>query len=782
MAFNIPNARKRTLSSDTTESSDNENGDISPSKSTERKYARYGFERASENIVEDDDEEDDNFTDEKPGMSGGNYSSLAQKLMENMGYVEGKGLGKYAQGRVDIIESSKQRGRRGLGLQLTGLDADEKADWSIEEEEEEVPVPDWIPSCELLPPNLDEMEEWPTISPRNETIEDETDFCDPQVLEGILDSKKLFDMLGTDEFLKARTRANPHETIRGGIFQNRAAMKMAELDASFDFMFTDPRNHEGQSVLGTNDLLYFADICAGPGGFSEYVLWKKKWHAKGFGLTLKADGANDFKLNDFLAGCPVTFEPYYGVGGYDGDGDIFREDNLIEFRKFVLENTNNLGVHFVMADGGFSVEGQENIQEILSKQLYLCQFLCALSIIRPGGHFVCKLFDTFTHFSVGCMYLLYRAFEDVCIFKPVTSRPANSERYIVCKGRRTDTDAIHDYMFDVNQQINRMKRTKQDVNQIVPASIIKDDENFFEYIYNANNKIGRRQSRALLKLKTFVQNTALLHPNQGDVRKECLKRWKVPDELRAAVNRNNADERYAVLIKNIRIKTDIEILTEAVMKQRLTNILDYKCAIAGGVRMFLLSLGRFHIFKWEPKNVYSGPSWIKIDDPNFELPRDTLIEAELVPEFKGEGRGQRRLQAVHIIDAIYLGGDYIADKPLTYRIQQIELFTKAINKPSRPGLTAVRFKKAYRLNDVYQIFGRMAVHQMKSRGVQKLCYDVIDDKYFVPTGLHFFKCVKGIKLSLFCCINIVSFNSQYRVFHGISRRCCKYFFHYIWPE
>ena len=25
--------------------------------------------------------------------------------------------------------------------------------------------------------------------------------------------------------------------------------------------------------------LYFADVCAGPGGFSEYVLWKKKWQA-----------------------------------------------------------------------------------------------------------------------------------------------------------------------------------------------------------------------------------------------------------------------------------------------------------------------------------------------------------------------------------------------------------------------------------------------------------------------------------------------------------------------
>lgn len=33
---------------------------------------------------------------------------------------------------------------------------------------------------------------------------------------------------------------------------------------------------------------------------------------------------------------------------------------------------------------GFSVEGQENLQEILSKQLMLCQFLTALSIVRTG--------------------------------------------------------------------------------------------------------------------------------------------------------------------------------------------------------------------------------------------------------------------------------------------------------------------------------------------------------------------------------------------------------------
>jgi hypothetical protein len=47
-------------------------------------------------------------------------------------------------------------------------------------------------------------------------------------------------------------------------------------------------------VVGEGEPLYFADVCAGPGGFSEYVLWKKKWRCKGFGFTIKAAG-HDFR-------------------------------------------------------------------------------------------------------------------------------------------------------------------------------------------------------------------------------------------------------------------------------------------------------------------------------------------------------------------------------------------------------------------------------------------------------------------------------------------------------
>ena len=58
-----------------------------------------------------------------------------------------------------------------------------------------------------------------------------------------------------------------------------------------------------------------------------------------------------------------------------------------------------------MADGGFSVEKQENLQEVLSKHLILCELLCGLSVLGVGGHLVCKLFDCFTHFTVSLLYL-----------------------------------------------------------------------------------------------------------------------------------------------------------------------------------------------------------------------------------------------------------------------------------------------------------------------------------------------------------------------------------------
>lgn len=51
-----------------------------------------------------------------------------------MGFREGEGLGKFGQGRKEIVEASTQRGRRGLGLTLQGFQGELNVDWRDEPE------------------------------------------------------------------------------------------------------------------------------------------------------------------------------------------------------------------------------------------------------------------------------------------------------------------------------------------------------------------------------------------------------------------------------------------------------------------------------------------------------------------------------------------------------------------------------------------------------------------------------------------------------------------------
>lgn len=668
------------------------------------------------------------------------YNSVSQKLMAKMGFREGEGLGKYGQGRQEIVETSNQKGRRGLGLTLKGFDGELNIRWQDEPEANAYEQVEWFPECTTEIPDAEEMKDWMTIGKRKLVIEDETEFCEEGLLANLLQCKSVFDELDGEEMRRARTRSNPYEMIRGVFFLNRAAMKMANIDHVFDNMFTNPKDSHGMPLIKDHgaELLYFADVCAGPGGFSEYVLWRKKWHAKGFGMTLR--GPNDFKLEDFYAASSELFEPYYGEGGIEGDGDITRSENIAAFQNFVLDNTDRKGVHFLMADGGFSVEGQENLQEILSKQLTLCQFLTGLSVIRTGGHFVCKTFDLFTPFSVGLMYLLYCCFERVSIFKPVTSRPANSERYVVCKGLKSGIDEVRDYLFAVNIKLNQLRKSDQDVNLVVPLEVIKSDQDFYEYMVQSNESYCAVQIKALAKIRAFVQDTTLSEPRQAEIRKECLQLWGIPDQARVAPSTSDPRSKFFELIQG----ADMEIFSYKPIPlniktlEKIRPVLDYRCMVSGSEQKFLLGLGKSQIYTWAGR---PSDRWTKLE-LKTELPRDTLLSVEIVHELKGEGKAQRKISAIHILDALVLNGTDVREQHFNQRIQLAEKFVKAVSKLSRPDMNPIRVKEVYRLEDMEKIFLRLEMKIIKgSGGMPRLSYTGRDDRHFVPTGLYIVRTV-----------------------------------------
>lgn len=689
----------------------------------------------------------ENDIDVKPKIE-----NIGKHLMSKMGFKEGQGLGKDSQGIAEPIEQSKQKGRRGLGFELTKIEVNPELEWSASKEEEFVSVLEevkWIDECKKPLPTNEELEDFYRIGPKLTSIAKATDFADPDIVKNVNQCKSVFDSLSGEELRRARSLSNPFETIEKGIFQNRAAMKMANMDAVFDFMFTEPKDEFCKSLVKPNELLYFADICSGPGGFSEYVLWRKGWTAKGFGLTLR--GPNDFKLDEFYAGSAESFEPHYGEGGLNGNGDIYMPQNLIAFRDFVLRNSDG-GVHFVMADGGFSVEGNENNQEIMSKRLYLCQFLCALAILRGNGSFVCKLFDVFTSFSVGLIYLMYRVFKKVCIHKPNSSRPANSERYIICKWKRSGTTPIETYLFKINCHLDALSKdqSNDDILDVVPLKVLKGDKLFYNYITDSNNSLGKRQILFLSKIKAYVEcpQTEIRQP---ELRKECLKYWGVEMKTRVAPQRPDPSQLFRELAASSGEPTDFFAYKpkplEADNLNEVQYIYGYKCLVLGAendynsgcanslqsIRGFFLGTGRTNVFYWDGS---SSTRWTKME-AKFELSPKTLVYGEFVQELKGEGKAQRRIAAFHIIDPLFLGGTDVREKCFEERIALANKFAKAVNKTSQTELAAVRMKRVYDLINIQHIFNNMDMKECKS-GAQKerLCYEMnSDDRFIIPFGL-----------------------------------------------
>uniref|UniRef100_A0A182PVZ1 Cap-specific mRNA (nucleoside-2'-O-)-methyltransferase 1 n=1 Tax=Anopheles epiroticus TaxID=199890 RepID=A0A182PVZ1_9DIPT len=686
------------------------------------------------------------------------FSEKSFRMMKQMGYKAGTGLGKSGQGRVDLIETSSQKGRSGLGMKLNELN-NAAEQWDSAEERLQIPeVCNWLVNvyAEAGSPGItrEQLDAWIRVGPRKLLMDDEYKYCEQEILTQILASKSVFNNLGADDMRKARSKSNPFELIKSNIFINRAAVKMANMDSMFGFMLTSPLDRYGKPLVRDLDLFYFADVCAGPGGFSEYVLWRKGWYAKGFGFTLK--GPYDFRLDDFSAGSPETFDPHYGP---KEDGNVFDPVNIEGFTEYVMTQTET-GVHLMMADGGFSVEGQENEQEILSKQLYMCQLIVALAIVRPDGHFVMKVFDLFTPFSVGLVYLAYRCFREISICKPNSSRPANSERYLVCKWKLPQTDLIQRHLQDVNRQMFDNRNANIDTLELVSEDVLRSDTAFHQYVCTSNNTIGRNQIAALLKIAAYCKNRDLVELRQMEVKQKCLALWKLPDGIRKFSNKGDPDQYVVKLFKewNSLTKEVCQVekkVQNPELKQTFPSVYDW-CFVPIGtvensgknIRTILLGKGGKEVYRFDAKQC----NWIPVTEVTIELPPGTIIYAEIVRELQGQGKSQIVINTLHIIDGLILGGENIRRLPLRQRIARCQQFAKALNKPLKGTATdstngsavtvQIRAKKLYNLHDIELFFGSLETYRLKT-GPPRLGYRVrnlIDpDRFYVPYGLLFLK-------------------------------------------
>jgi len=115
-----------------------------------------------------------------------------------------------------------------------------------------------------------------------------------------------------------------------------------------------------------------------------------------------------------------------------GNGDTTKVDVVKCFATTLVRVAGGLAQLYT-SDAGIDVSSNYNDQERMEAIIHFGQTVAGLATLAPRGNMVLKTFTYFASFSLSLIYLLTTVFKRVLIVKPISSRPSNSEVYLVCQ-------------------------------------------------------------------------------------------------------------------------------------------------------------------------------------------------------------------------------------------------------------------------------------------------------------------------------------------------------------
>ncbi len=286
--------------------------------------------------------------------------------------------------------------------------------------------------------------------------------------EDICKEKEKIDQLENgNEWDRIKKIGNPFELIYTSYHKKKKRDSISNyqpISRSY-FKMWEMLYHFGEKIfkrLDTNQPMVFGNLAEGPGGFMEAIYnYRSNLHLKNkscrdifYGITLKPHNeyVPDWNKMKKIFGDKSNIHIEYG--------NLYHYQDVKNYIKCFQKQK----AHIVTADGGFDYSADFNGQEINSCQIIYSECVVAMNILKEKGTFICKVFDLFTTTMMRILYLLFMNFEEVYFYKPETSRPANSEKYLVCIGyKNLLSDEDKSYLIYLIQQFQMGLSTIKDV-------------------------------------------------------------------------------------------------------------------------------------------------------------------------------------------------------------------------------------------------------------------------------------------------------------------------------
>ena len=245
---------------------------------------------------------------------------------------------------------------------------------------------------------------------------------------------------------------NPYEFINTNIPQKTMCVaKYKPLSRSYFKMLEIMQHFNLHLQSESIDSIKSFHLAEGPGGFIEAVSNIRNCiDDKYIGMTII-----DSVENDNVPGWKKSerfFKKYTNASIELGED---KTGNIISLTNFVYcKNKYKSSMDLITADGGFDFSFDYNSQETNIVKLLFAQIAFALCMQKKGGNFILKIFDCFMQQTIDLLYILTSFYENVYITKPQTSRYANSEKYIICKGFLfSSCDDFYPYLYSVFEKM-----------------------------------------------------------------------------------------------------------------------------------------------------------------------------------------------------------------------------------------------------------------------------------------------------------------------------------------
>ena len=231
------------------------------------------------------------------------------------------------------------------------------------------------------------------------------------------------------EFIVSRNDGSFSSTTPSTNF-GKITMKRKPLSRSYFKMWEILHDFQVVSKNSPSPLVS-AHLAEGPGGFIEslcdyirsYDIPCQTIH----GITLLSQ---DKKIPNWKIGHSLLKDFPISINDpNNNNGDLYDIENIDKF----VASIGDSKCSFVTADGGFDFSKDFNNQETSFYRLLLCEIYTALCIQRIGGTFVVKVFDLFQEDTLKLLACCKLFYDEMYVLKPNTSRPANSEKYLIFK-------------------------------------------------------------------------------------------------------------------------------------------------------------------------------------------------------------------------------------------------------------------------------------------------------------------------------------------------------------